>query len=71
MKPADKLLSCLDKVRQVKTNRWLALFPDGPAPFHFLICALPAAQVRELRDAVLNLEQLHDAARIAQLLTRR
>jgi hypothetical protein len=26
------------------TNRWLALFPDGPAPFHFLICAMPTAQ---------------------------
>lgn len=27
------------------TNRWLALFPDGPAPFHFLICSMPTAQV--------------------------
>ena len=27
------------------TNRWLALFPDGPAPFHFLACSLPSAQV--------------------------
>ncbi len=27
------------------TNRWLALFPDGPAPFHFLICPMPTAQV--------------------------
>lgn len=27
------------------TNRWLALFPDGPAPFHFLVCPLPTAQV--------------------------
>lgn len=32
---------------------------------------LPESQVRELRDAVLNLEQLNDAARLAQLLTRR
>ena len=27
------------------TNRWLAMFPDGPAPFHFLVCSMPAAQV--------------------------
>jgi hypothetical protein len=27
------------------TNRWLALFPDGPAPFHFLTCSMPTAQV--------------------------
>ncbi|HTL17467.1 MAG TPA: hypothetical protein VL793_09530 [Patescibacteria group bacterium] len=27
------------------TNRWLALFPDGAAPFHFLVCSMPAAQV--------------------------
>ena len=27
------------------TNRWLALFPQGPAPFHFLACSMPAAQV--------------------------
>jgi len=32
---------------------------------------LPESQVRELRDAVLNLEQLNDAARLAQLLARR
>ena len=31
---------------------------------------LPESQVRELRDAVLNLEQLNDAARLAQLLAR-
>ncbi len=27
------------------TNRWLRLFPEGPAPFHFLVCAMPSAQV--------------------------
>ncbi len=27
------------------TNRWLALFPDGPAPFHFLVCPMPTAKV--------------------------
>ncbi|HWH69500.1 MAG TPA: hypothetical protein VNT26_08955, partial [Candidatus Sulfotelmatobacter sp.] len=27
------------------TNKWLALFPGGPAPFHFLICSLPSAKV--------------------------
>ena len=32
--------------------------------------ALPAAQVHELRDTVLNLDQLLDAGRIAQLLAR-
>lgn len=32
-------------VRSFNTNRWLALFPDGPAPFHFLTCALASAQV--------------------------
>jgi len=32
---------------------------------------LPESRVRELRDAVLNLEQLNDAARLAQLLARR
>ena len=27
------------------TNRWLAMFPAGPAPFHFLVCSMPNAQV--------------------------
>jgi len=27
------------------TNRWLALFPGGAAPFHFLSCSMPTAQV--------------------------
>jgi hypothetical protein len=27
------------------TNRWLALFPGGAAPFHFLVCSMPTAQV--------------------------
>ena len=27
------------------TNRWLAMFPDGPAPFHFLVCSMPTASV--------------------------
>jgi hypothetical protein len=27
------------------TNRWLAMFPDGPTPFHFLVCSMPTAQV--------------------------
>jgi hypothetical protein len=26
-------------------TRWNPLFPDGPAPFHFLACAMPTAQV--------------------------
>jgi len=25
------------------SNRWLALFPGGPAPFHFLVCPMPTA----------------------------
>ncbi|HWQ90726.1 MAG TPA: hypothetical protein VN673_03565, partial [Clostridia bacterium] len=32
-------------IRSFDTNKWLALFPGGPAPFHFLICSLPQAQV--------------------------
>jgi hypothetical protein len=27
------------------TNRWLAMFSGGPAPFHFLACSMPTAQV--------------------------
>src|ERR1041384_3133534 len=27
------------------TNKWLALFSGGPAPFHFLICSMPTAKV--------------------------
>lgn len=27
------------------TNHWLAQFPDGAVPFHFLTCTLPTAQV--------------------------
>jgi hypothetical protein len=32
-------------VRAFNTNKWLALFPSGPAPFHFLICSMPSAKV--------------------------
>jgi hypothetical protein len=32
-------------VRSFNTNKWLALFPSGPAPFHFLICSMPSAKV--------------------------
>jgi hypothetical protein len=39
--------------------------------FDKLARVLPESRVRELRDAVLNLEQLNDAARLAQLLARR
>jgi len=28
-----------------RVDGWLALFPEGPAPFHFLVCAMPSAQV--------------------------
>lgn len=29
---------------QFDTNHWLGMFPDGPAPFHFLVCSMPTAQ---------------------------
>jgi len=32
-------------LRSFNTNRWLALFPGGPAPFHFLVCPVSAAKV--------------------------
>lgn len=32
-------------VQTFNTNKWLALFPSGPAPFHFLICSVPTAKV--------------------------
>lgn len=32
-------------IASFNTNHWLALFPDGPAPFHFLVCSMPTAQV--------------------------
>jgi hypothetical protein len=32
-------------IQHFDTNHWLALFPDGPAPFHFLVCSMPTAQV--------------------------
>src|SRR5579862_3258626 len=32
-------------IRSFDTNRWLAMFPDGPAPFHFLVSSMATAQV--------------------------
>src|SRR5437667_6735519 len=32
-------------VRTFDTNKWLALFPGEPAPFHFLLCSMPTAKV--------------------------
>lgn len=32
-------------LRTFDTNKWLALFSGGPAPFHFLICSMPSAKV--------------------------
>src|SRR5260221_9044800 len=32
-------------LQSFNTNRWLALFPGGAAPFHFLVCSMPTAQV--------------------------
>lgn len=31
-------------IKAFNTNKWLALFPGGPAPFHFLVCSMPGAQ---------------------------
>lgn len=46
MKPADKVLSCLDKVRQVKTNCWLALCPAHADKN-------PSLQITETEDGTL------------------
>jgi hypothetical protein len=35
-------------VQSFNTNRWLALFPGGPAPFHFLICSITPRPLRTL-----------------------
>lgn len=43
----------VDSSARAAAGRWgawlvlslLALFPDGPAPFHFLVCPMPTAQV--------------------------
>ena len=32
-------------IQSFNTNKWLALFPGGPAPFHFLVCSMPTAKV--------------------------
>jgi hypothetical protein len=32
-------------IQSFNTNKWLALFPGSNAPFHFLICSMPAAKV--------------------------
>jgi len=32
-------------VTRFDAHRWQALFPDGVAPFHFLVCSMPTAQV--------------------------
>lgn len=49
MKPADKILSRLDKVRQVKTNRWLSLCPAHPDKN-------PSLQITETADGTLLLK---------------
>lgn len=46
MTPADKILSRLDKVRLVKTNRWLALCPAHPDK-------TPSLQITETADGTL------------------
>ena len=52
-------------VLSFNTNRWLALFPDGPAPFHFLACSLPTAQVWHQRGW-LNATPLADSFPLLQ-----
>ncbi|MGO8698724.1 MAG: hypothetical protein ACLQVY_13505 [Limisphaerales bacterium] len=56
-------------VQSFDSNRWLALFPGGPAPFHFLVCSMPTAQVWHQRgwlnatpyaDAFPLLEDVHE-----------
>lgn len=32
-------------LQNFNSNRWLALFPEGAAPFHFLACSMATAQV--------------------------
>ena len=32
-------------IQAFDAKRWQALFPQGPAPFHFLSCSMPTAQV--------------------------
>jgi len=53
------------------TNRWLALFPGGAAPFHFLVCSMPGAKVWHQRgwlnatpvaDPFPLLEDVHDGS---------
>ena len=55
-------------IQSFNTNRWLAMFPDGPAPFHFLVCSMPTAAVWHQRgwlnatpyaDAFPLLQDLH------------
>ena len=62
----------LERTRE--TSRAKESFADDAqvvAKFETLAAhALPVAQVRELRDAVLGLDKLRDAALIAQLLAR-
>lgn len=47
-------------VLSFNTNHWLGMFPDGPAPFHFLVCSMPTAQVWHQRGW-LNATPLADA----------
>jgi len=58
-------------LRSFNTNRWLAMFSGGPAPFHFLICPLPGAKVwhqrgwlnaTPLADPFPLLEDVHDGS---------
>ena len=63
----------LERTREVSlAKEKFATAAEIVAKFNKLAArVLPESRVRELRDAVLNLEQLNDAARLAQLLARR
>src|SRR2546426_3349190 len=58
-------------VATFNTNKWLALFPGGAAPFHFLICSMPTAKVwhqlgwlnaTPVADAFPLLQDMHDGS---------
>ncbi len=58
-------------VQNFNTNRWLALFAGGPAPFHFLTCAMPSAKAwhqrgwlnaTPLADPFPLLQDVHDGS---------
>jgi hypothetical protein len=43
--PPEPVVQLKLTIQSFDTNKWLALFPGAAAPFHFLICSMPAAKV--------------------------